>query len=59
MTTTQTTTDRARTDRPLVLISDAAPSRSQRALAWTGVALASVAVWASVILGAVLVFARV
>jgi len=54
--TTQTTEAPERIERTLVLIGDAAPSRTERALVWTGVLLASLAVWTSVIVGAVLLF---
>jgi hypothetical protein len=52
--TTQTTEATERIDRPLVRIGDAAPSSTERALVWTGVLLASLAVWTSAAFGTVL-----
>ena len=54
--TTQTTMPEGRAGRPIPFTIDVGPSSTRRALVWTGVALGSLAVWASLILGAVLLF---
>ena len=54
--TTQTAVPQEHTDRPIQFTFDVGPSPTRRALVWVGVVLGSLAVWSSLIFGAVLLF---